>query len=429
MQKLTFIELNEFNPDLMRKAADDYSLVHVARLLGMRHSETHTADEIEHQGLDPWVQWVGVHTGRPTIDHNIRRLGLTSKQGKSQIWNMIAQRGGTWGVWGVMNAPMASSDGTLFFMPDPWSFEEKAYPPYLNDLLALPRYAAKNYLEMRPLELVRAGLRLGRYFAAPSRWSDIPVIARWLLKGTLTAGFNMHTLTTLVDYIGVRQFIRLKRKGHPDFSVIFLNHIAHLQHQFWRRGDLFDPNMKFGLLMCNEMLNLIFKHLDDGEAVLIANGMRQKNVHGDGWCVYRQKSAEGMLRALGIDFDKVEQCMTNDANILFKDPATADQAMLILSSTIVQETGKPIFYCERETTTQVFYQLSLDDRVAPGTSIASGERRIPFDQVLELICERTGAHEQNGDAFAEGIVIPDKMHNHELHHVILRHFEAEVRTQ
>ena len=82
-----------------------------------------------------------------------------------------------------MNAPMNSNARCDFFMPDPWSFEEAAYPAPLNDLLALPRYAAKNYLKMSYGAVARAGLRLVRYFAAPARWPDIPRITRWLAKG------------------------------------------------------------------------------------------------------------------------------------------------------------------------------------------------------------------------------------------------------
>ena len=47
-----------------------------------------------------------------------------------------------------MNAPLGSVKECCFFMPDPWSFDEVAFPKYLNDLLALPRYAARNYLDI-----------------------------------------------------------------------------------------------------------------------------------------------------------------------------------------------------------------------------------------------------------------------------------------
>jgi hypothetical protein len=41
--------------------AERMSLVHVRKTLSMRRAESSTSDLVEHQRLDPWVQWVGVH--------------------------------------------------------------------------------------------------------------------------------------------------------------------------------------------------------------------------------------------------------------------------------------------------------------------------------------------------------------------------------
>jgi hypothetical protein len=429
MAKLTLIELNEFNPDMLARAAAELNLRHVARLLAMPATETFTNDEQEHQGLDPWVQWVSIHSGQPTEVHGIRRLGMTARQNRDQLWNAVGKTGRSWGAWGVMNAPLGSRAGCDFFMPDPWSFEERAFPPALNNLLALPRYAAKNYLKLNLGEVLKALSRLAVYFVAPARWPVLPRIVARLFKGIGIAGLNIHTLTTLVDYIGVLQLVQLKKSKATDFTVVFLNHIAHLQHQFWSREGAIDPNMRFGLLMCDEMLGLLFASLAPGEAVVVANGMRQKNVAGQGWCVYRQKQPEDMLRRLGVDFARVEQCMTNDANVIFADAERADRAMETLSAARLGGTDDPIFYAERESPTRLFYQLAIDHRVSSGATIVSPNGSIPFDDVLELVCERTGAHEQRGDVFAQAVQLPERMQNHELFDAILGHFRHAESAQ
>ena len=33
----------------------------------------------EHHGLDPWVQWVSIHTGKPSSEHKILELGKVSE--------------------------------------------------------------------------------------------------------------------------------------------------------------------------------------------------------------------------------------------------------------------------------------------------------------------------------------------------------------
>jgi hypothetical protein len=109
--RLLLIELNEFNPQYLERMAKQLNLLNVAKIFSMFKAETNTADLVEHQGLDPWVQWVGVHCGKPTTEHGIRRLGATRTQTSHQIWHLLAQHGYTWGVWGGHECPPRESVG------------------------------------------------------------------------------------------------------------------------------------------------------------------------------------------------------------------------------------------------------------------------------------------------------------------------------
>ena len=75
-------------------------------ILNLNHTITITDEKEEYQGLDPWVQWVIIHTGMPLKKHSIKRLSETKKQDFKQIWNLFGEnRNYKCGVWGVMNAP------------------------------------------------------------------------------------------------------------------------------------------------------------------------------------------------------------------------------------------------------------------------------------------------------------------------------------
>lgn len=415
------VELNEIDPDYLLEMARKLRLPNLKRVLSFSHTKTITDDQIEHQGLDPWVQWVGVHCGKPTNEHGIRRLGTTRIQNSPQIWHAVAELGCSWGVFGVMNAPMGERRGCKFFMPDPWSFDEVAFPPSLNDLLALPRYVAKNYLEIDYKQAVKSALRLARYFAPPKHW---PLLARFggrCFRGVVQAGPNVHTFATLLDYLGVLCFVRMRREFRPDLSIVFLNHIAHLQHQFWSKDGEPHPEMKLGLELCEVMMEMLIADREDGEAFLLMNGLRQKNVAGDGFHVYRQRNPQLAIEAMGIVRGRVEQCMTHDANILFDDSKDADRAVELLDQCRLTD-GHRAFYVERQSPDRVFYQLAFEHCVAPETAIVSGNYSQPFDAVFELICERTGAHVPEGDIFADGIDIPEQIANHEVFGFILDHF-------
>lgn len=425
--RLLVVELNEFDPNYLSTMAKSMGLTNLARVLSYPHASTTTSDRIEHQGLDPWVQWVGIHCGKPTDTHGIRRLGATRIQTSPQIWHAVANEGRTWGVWGVMNAPMGNPKGGCFFMPDPWSFEEEASPSYLNDLLALPRYAATNYLEIDYKKAFAAALRLVRFFAPPSHW---PLLARFGLigsKAAISTGPNVHTFTTLLDYLSVLCFIKLRREYRPDLSMIFLNHIAHLQHQFWTVGAQPHPEMKLGLQLSDAMIGLLLADRAKDEAFVLMNGLKQANVAGQGFFVYRQRNPQSAVEAIGVTGGRVEQCMTHDATIMFADSKDADRAFDLLERCQLSD-GHKAFFVERQDSNRVFYQLAFEHDVGRDTSIVCGNYSQPFYDVFQLVCERTGAHVPEGDIFHDGIAVPERTQNHEFYNHVLNYFRAAAAS-
>lgn len=91
-----------------------------------------------------------------------------------------------------------------------------------------------------------------------------------------TTGINIHSLTTLFDYINCLYFFRYKKKYNTDFSLIFLNQIAHLQHSFWFGNSRISNQMKFGLIICDEILGEFKKTVDKNESIILLNGLKKK---------------------------------------------------------------------------------------------------------------------------------------------------------
>jgi hypothetical protein len=423
LSRLLIVELNEFDPVYLAQMASDHGLGNLRKVLALKHSRTSTNDRIEHQGLDPWVQWVGIHCGKPTEVHGIRRLGATRAQTSAQVWHAAASKGYTWGVWGVMNAPLGDIRGCRFFMPDPWSFEESAYPPYLNNLLALPRYAARNYLEIDYTKAFAAALKLVRFFAPPQHWGLLLRFGFRVSRSVASAGLNVHTFTTLLDYLSVLFFVKLRRDLRPDLSMIFLNHIAHLQHQFWSLKGEPHPEMKLGLELSDAMFGLLLADRQNDEAFLLMNGLKQKNVEKEGFYVYRQRNPQRAVEAIGVTGGSVEQNMTHDATIIFSESSKADHAIQLLDRCELSD-GHKAFYVERQGADKVFYQLAFEHDVAPKTNIVCGNYSQPFYDVFQLVCERTGAHVPEGDVYHDGIQIPDQLANHEIFDHVLRFFSG-----
>src|SRR3954471_16527262 len=72
---LTIVELNEFNFPLLERAANELKLTNLQALLRLPKASLWTDDTYACGLLEPWVQWVSIHTGQPASQHRIQHLG------------------------------------------------------------------------------------------------------------------------------------------------------------------------------------------------------------------------------------------------------------------------------------------------------------------------------------------------------------------
>tara|TARA_Y200000002_G_scaffold44825_2_gene32466 strand:- start:922 stop:2211 length:1290 start_codon:yes stop_codon:yes gene_type:complete len=421
---LLVVELNEFDPVFLRKNAIKLKLQNILYFLNLNYTETFTLEEKEHHGLDPWVQWVSIHSGLPFSKHKIARLGQTKKQNNIQIWNKLGENYKlTWGVWGVMNAPCGNNKGRCFFVPDPWSFDEIAYPSSLNQFISLPKYMAKNYLSPELSKVFKYFLKTSIFMSRNICSGLTRKIFKYFLKAILVTGINIHSLTTLLDYINCLYFIKYKNKYNPNFSIIFLNHIAHLQHHFWNKQDKLDNQMKYGLIICNEILGELKKSTSKDEPLLLLNGLKQKNVFGHGFYLYRQKHPENFIKQFITFKCSVNQNMTNDGTLKFDEIKSADKAEKLLKEIKLKLKKCRLFYIERLSSKEIFYQMEFSDLINKNEKIIFNEKEINFFEHIELFAERTGVHIPSGDIFYKNIDFPNKLENHEIFKYIEKKFK------
>lgn len=423
---LLLVELNEFSVGLFRKATESMDLPHVRQLLSLRHTATTTDDVIEHHGLDPWVQWVSVHTGRPSGDHGVLHLGDTPGQlGARQLWEVLADRGIRSGVWGAMNATRGEADTCDFFLPDPWTFSEPAYPPGLNDLLALPRYYSRNYLDVSPFEFFKGCLRLARYLPRSGGMADILRMVPLTVGGILRNGLNNRVLFCLFDLFSTALFLAMRRRHPVRFALVFLNSIAHLQHHSWRLEDGVPDDVRFAMRCIDRVLGLLFLGRRAGEALVVMNALTQRNVGPDEHLVaYRQINPSDFLTAAGFQAHRVEQLMTSDGHVFFATRSERDHAVASLSAARV--AGRVVFQAEADPDVdgKLFYQVILWDALEPGSELLVNGRRLRFDRYFGVLAYRTGAHVQDGDVFCDGIEVPARIYNHQIYDHVLAFLDA-----
>lgn len=424
MRKLVLVALNEFDPTFFRFASSRAELPGIARLLGSKHSTTWTRDAVEKHGLDPWVQWVSIHTGTDSANHNIKHLGDVPSLADPQIWEALSAKGISSGIWGAMNASRGRAGLCSFFLPDPWTFSEPAYPPELNRLLALPRYYATNYLDVSYMEVLKGvGKLFGFLLSKPRLLPRLFAIMPLALEGLLKCGWKNHLFFSLFDLVSVTLFLHYKQQYQPDFSVVFINSVAHMQHNIWCEEGILDPPCLYTLQVIDRVLQQLYA---EGSELLVVNALTQRNIANRKVAiVYRQISPLKFVAALGLPFRSVEQLMTSDAHVFFDNAQEAQAFRDLLTAATVG--GCKLFDVDYSEATpeKVFYQMDFWDEVAVDGIIDFGGRTLGFYDYFEKIVDRTGEHIPQGDVYSTGAALPDNIPNHKIHDYIID-FYAQV---
>lgn len=410
-RKAYVIELNEFNLDLLARAADRLGLKTLQRILSWQRGTTIADQDVEHQGLDPWVQWVSVHAETPSKAHGVIRLGDVPRLQVPQIWERLSQQGVSTGVWGVMNGSRGNAPHARFFFADPWTFSEQPYPAELARFLALPAYYAKNYLSLRPGELLSSGLRTAGYILRNVPFPALVKDGWFLLKNFWRTPTDSCFLFAAFELISARLFQKFRDRHQPDVCFAFFNLIAHFQHHHWEAGRADDWRTDAIFRCTDRILSIVLARAKPEDLVLVLNGLSQRNVqHEDNFC-YRQIDPAGFLARIGIRPLRVEPCMTSEAHVFFATQAERDAALQRLAGARIQ--GQPAFYVEADPhdATKLFYQIAFWDAAPPDAVLEVGGERRPFFSEFAVHAKRTGAHVKEGVYFINEPLLPEAVEN------------------
>ncbi len=414
MSKLLFLELNEFNKEILENACLHFK--NIKKLTSLYQSSTHTEDTYDSDFLEPWVQWVSVHTSTPSNKHKIKHLGDIPHLKGSQIWEKLSERGKTSGVWGAMNASKGSADNCLFFLPDPWTASEIATPDELNKLLTPLRYATKNCLNHSVQELLSHLKGLVSLIRSHSLGFKVLKEIPKLIEYSIRYKGEHFPIIAFTEYLSVLLFNKYRKKYNPDVSILFINTLAHLQHHHWHGFEYAkNERLKIGLSYLDRMLEILFTSMDKEDLFIATNALSQENTNDEKpWILYRQIDQATFLTKVGISFSRVEAHMTHDAHIFFETKEECLKALKILEDARVSDQKLFLVESYIEEPKKLFYRLVFTDRVNEGVLISINEKTFPFFSLFQTIVERTGKHIPDGTIYANCEIFPKDMKNHEI---------------
>jgi hypothetical protein len=430
---MLLIELNEFNRDLLQRLSARHGLENIARVLGWNHAVTWTSDEYDTGFLEPWVQWVSVHTGVPSSRHHVKNLGDVPNLAEDQIWERWSRRSVSSVVWGVMNGNRRDASACKAFIPDPWTFAEDAWPPKYQGLIALPRYLAKNYLDFSKLTAARKGVDLVRTLVRSTKGSDFRDGLRIFWRGLRQFGPTNAVFIIFFEYLSAMAFIRSVEEDRPQAAIIFINMLAHVQHHYWQTGDGSDcPQIAFAAFAVDEILGKLLTRcgskIGDNRVVLMNALSQTCTIEEPPWILYRPNNHVALVAFLGVKATRVEPLMTYDAHVFFANQEDAAAGTAILEGARIE--GKPLFYVEPDAhdPLKLFYRVAMTDPVGSDAEFIYRNKAARFAEYFTAIVQRTGKHNQNGDLFANFEIGRQKFLNHEVS-AWLEQSTAEARPQ
>jgi hypothetical protein len=404
-KRLILLELNEINFDVVEKyvAADPAKFPALRDLLlGAR---IRTICEKHYHELEPWIQWVSVHTSKTYAEHGVFRLGDIVGSKAPQIFEQLEQSGYKVGAISAMNAENRLSY-PAYFIPDPWTKTPTDSSWWSRSLWKAISQAVNDNAKARIT--VKSALQIALGIL---RFSPIRHYGKYLSLAALSR--RKPWLKALVLDLLLHDFHwAMFNNKKPDFSVLFLNAGAHIQHHYffnagpirknstnknptWYVAENEDPLADL-LGLYDMIVGEYFTRSDTD--VLLATGLAQKPYDRVKF-YYRLNTHTDFLRGLGIPFKNVLPRMTRDFLIEFENVHDALAAQNLLEMIRVDDGDVPLFGEIDNRGTSLFVTLTYANEVTASTNYCVGDRRLPLLPDVCFVAIKNGMHQEEGFAF------------------------------
>ena len=365
---LVFAELNEVNFEFIEHYARRGALPVFERLIGA-HGYARTRSEETYEQIEPWIQWVTVHTGKSYAEHKVFRLGDGPQAGIAQIWEQLEKKGLRVGAFSPMNAGNAVVQAA-FFVPDPWTRTRVSAPPLMRAAYEAICQAVGDNAAGRIT--ARSALQLFAGLLAYARVANWP---RYLSDALGGIGGHWPRAVFLDRFLG-DCFLDLWRRTRPDFASVFFNGAAHIQHHYlfnssayggpyrnplWYLSAGVDPVLEIYRLYDRVLGDCLA--LEPQPRVMIATGLHQDPVDEPQF-YWRLRDHAAFLRTIGCTFSGVEPLMSRDFLVTCAGRAQAAATATRLASGRTAD-GLPLFEIDNRGDS-LFVTLAYPREVKPG---------------------------------------------------------------
>ena len=411
--RMIVLELNELSPVLMEKFINAGKLPNFKRLRDGADAFTTEADAPA-PDLEPWIQWVSVHTGITYDTHQVHHLGDGHTFDQPNVWDLLSDAGRSVWVCGSMNINYGKPING-WVLPDPWVNRLGPHPA--DELGAYYKFVSANVQEHTSgnVNLTRADqIAFLRFMATHGlRPSTVAAIVKQL-AGERRADTGWKR-AVILDRLQTDVFWSHFKRASPDFSTLFLNSTAHYQHLYWRNMEpehfkvkpdggeqaVYQEAILFGY---QEMDRLVGETLakagaDTTIALVTALSQQPSLKYEDigGKNLYRPNNFQRLLEEAGITAPAhVTPVMAEEFNVDFE---TAEDAVDAKEKLEAMRVGGDVAMKAKLEGSGLRCQCMIWTQLDPQTELSfdGNGRKVPFfDIFYRLDLLKSGQHHPDG---------------------------------
>lgn len=435
--RLLLLELNELCPSLIERFMAEGALPNFKRLRDRsRAFITHTNESV----LEPWIQWVTVHTGVPMDQHGILDLDEAPKLQHEAFWDAMTSDNVL--LMCPMNVRFNRNDGSIF-MPDPWAASQS--PTHeIEPFYRFVRSAVNTHARSSGFEK-KVALDAIKYLAGHGMtFQTFLALTQQLIAeriGSQDVKWRRATMLDKLCWDVFSYFWRSERR--PRIGVFFSNATAHYQHKYWRHHDPeafslkpdaeelrnYSKAIRYGYQGLDDVIGKAIDIAGSDTAIVLCTALSQQPMLDyearGGKAMFLARDFKPLLELLAAPANvRVEQIMAEEARLHYESATDAQRAHSILKEVRTSDDRALFKLRGFDGKSFIIGCGVFSSEVTPQTRIESASgRSAPFHEHFVSMPTTTSAkHHPDGVLW---VAAPSGQTNVEAEHIPL----TQVRTQ
>ncbi len=399
-EKLILVQLNEINFDILKSYLDREQLKNFQKIYNQIIS---TKSENEYNLLEPWIQWYSIYTGLKAKEHNVFRLGDVEKLNyeHEQIFELLEKKGLKIGAITPMNAKNKCKN-PAYFISDPWTKTKNAGDSSA-DLISevISEFVNNNSSSKIGIKYF---LYLFYIFFKFVRFKRFYTFFILFLKSIKKKWYRSIFLDLLIHEIHLKYY----NSNNPNFSSVFFNAGAHIQHHYFFNCILFsESNQKNPNWYLNnnddpfkdiiKIYDLILEDYLDFEKkginIILCTGLSQEP-NNDKEFYYRLTNHKNFLEKLDIKFSNILPRMSRDFLVEFENLNDLDKAYDILSRLKINDSN--LFGLIEKRNKSLFVSLTYKNEITANTILDYRDIKINLNNEVSFVAIKNGQHSSKG---------------------------------